>query len=85
MCQIIAFRKRRESGVEEQCSDEDRARLSLCTATLSTTIASLEKIFEALSADIALLPANQKNLYLEAIRTKILMEIYTARRLLADI
>jgi len=71
--------------MEEKCSEEIRAKLSGWVAELSAAIAPLEMTLGALNARIALLPVSQSKIDLESHRSKIVIEIYKARRLLADI
>jgi hypothetical protein len=68
-----------------QCSEEIPANLNLWVAELTTVIANLEKMLEALSAQMAFLPASQSKLDLEDLRVEILVQIYTSRRFLAEV
>jgi hypothetical protein len=98
MGQVLAFNNVRKArgerlslarttclDIEEQCSEEIRAKLSLLVAELSAVVANLEKNLQALNADIGSLPTSQSKLDLEDLRNEIVVEIYTARRILAEV
>jgi hypothetical protein len=92
MGQVLAFNNSRKArGGTRTCPDiagrssEIRAKFNHWVAELSSVIADLEKMLEALNAEIAFLPASQSKLDLEDLRAEILVQIYRSRRFLADI
>jgi hypothetical protein len=68
-----------------QYSEEVRANLNLWVAELTAVIANLEKMLEALNAEIVFLPTSQSKLDLEDLRAEIVVQIYTSRRFLAKV
>ena len=72
-------------NLEEQCSDEIRAKFDLWVVELTAVIAHLENLLGTLNARIEILPGSQGKLDLENLRAEIVIEIDTARRYLAEI
>jgi hypothetical protein len=72
-------------GMAGQCSEEVRARLNRWVAELSLVIADLEKMLEALNAEIVFLPASQSKVDLEDLRAEIVLQISKSRRFLAEV
>ena len=98
MGQVLAFNSSRKTrggalssarttcpDLEEQYAEEIRGKLDLWTAELSRVVASLEAFLKNLQAKIDALPDSQAKVDLTCLRTEIVLEIYIARRILADV
>jgi hypothetical protein len=93
MGKILSFNKVRKARegtrtcpeMAGQYSEEIRANLNLWVAELTAVIANLEKMLGALNAEMVFLPASQSKLDLEDLRAKIVVQICTSRRFLAEV
>jgi hypothetical protein len=97
MGQVLSFNKSSKargetlSSATTACLDIEEQRFEICAkynvwiAELSSVVADLEKMLDALNDELVSIPESISKTDLEDLRAKILVEIYRAQRFLADV